>query len=236
LAFVLTCNEGPRISNLTPPDGKKGEDHRCIEKDLVFTLAGGDQIAAGTEGTVARLAVPNDVSSACLTYVSSKPGKAKVKGGEEKKAIMRRSPEEGHLLDDLNEWVLHADLASDDRLFVVKMGKSLQLRAKDIRSGIKESAKRCGVLPCHFSTGRKFFATQMSLARDPPAEIRAVGGLSAESTVPETHYSRASSLRGSLAMLADPNAPRLKRSDIMQLLPFVDGTGCSSGFGGGKNT
>jgi hypothetical protein len=61
----------------------------------------------------------------------------------------------------------------------------------------------------------------MGLAGAPPAEVRAVGGWSANSTVPDTHYSRASSLRGSLAMLADPSVPRLKKSDIMQLLPFV---------------
>ena len=220
----MTCNEGPRASNLTPPDGRRQEDHGCKAKDLVFTLVGEDQVAAGAEGTVARLVVPSNVVAACLTYVSSKPGKAKANVTQEKKVIMRRSLEESQLLDDLVEWVSHADLISDDRLFVVKLGKKpLQLRAKDIRVGIKGSAVRCKVPPRHFSTssGRKFFATQMTLAGAPPAEIRAVGGWSASSSVPDTHYSRASSLRGSLAMLGDPTVPRLKRSDIVQLLPFV---------------
>lgn len=223
LAFMITCNEGPRVSNLTPPDGTKKEDHGCKAKDLVFTLASEEQMAAGAEGTVARLAVSSNVTSACLSYVTSKPGQSKGKGTE-KKVIMRRSPEESQLLDDLVEWVTHANLSGDDRLFVVKIGaKPLHLRAKDIRGGVKNSADRCGVPRRHFSTssGRKFFATQMSLAGAPREEIRAVGGWSENSTVPDTHYNRASSLRGSLAMLADPTVPRLRKADIVQLLPFV---------------
>ncbi len=222
LAFLVGCNEGPRPSNCCLPERSSGTDHACRAEDFVFTVAADTQVSAGSVRCV-QLITENAVVSARITYVTTKTGTTVI--STEEKVIARRSPEEEQLLDDLTEWVMHAALVKGDLFFTIKAGngKPKRLQQSDMRKELKESCVRLNVPPEHFSlsSARRFYATQTDLAGISAAE-RNQGQWAAGSRVPDNHYSRASTLRGSLATLSMPGVQRLSRCDIMQLIPYVD--------------
>ena len=222
LGFMVMCNEGPRISNVTPAEGKGKEakrNHNCKGRDLVFESIHGVRAHVGQPALAAMVLESQSVASANISYITTKVRKQQQV--QENKIIARRTEEESRLLDDLVEWARRAEIGEDEKLFTIKMdGQSRLMRYSDVASAVKQAAVRCGLPPQHFSTSsaRRFFATQMDLAGVSKAERNAVGGWSQTSSVADGHYSREGALRGAFAVLG---AQRLSLTDVQRLVPFV---------------
>jgi hypothetical protein len=245
LTVCLGFDSGPRISNLVKPDRKAQEDHgmRAGAMEVSFRRSVGGELEKLVGGRELHTAlqemrrslrdverakgIPARRTQTCFPqvervdfkFVTSKTTRKVRTTVPREVALMRRSPAESRLVDDLLWWVYHSPkLVSSDYLFVrydpkkdgVREGEAgvRQPRRKEVAEAIKKCAAAFRFDPARFSTKsmRVGFATFAESVDMPVLERNDRGGWAVDSIVPVVYYAHRAASRGAFAMAGDPGS------------------------------
>jgi hypothetical protein len=208
IAVGLDC--GARVSNLTAPEPKR-KDHgircgqvtawRSTNNDCV------DKVCAGPllyellhDGSEDRA-----IDGFELTFLTTKTFRTVKKGTPKPVRLLRRSPAEIHLVDDLTEWFRNSPkLQEADYLFTryaPSTGAAKLPKARFINAASKASVTALGFNPSRFSSksiriGFATYANSNSMFKE---DRNQRAGWVAGSTVPDVYYDREQDGGGILA-------------------------------------
>jgi hypothetical protein len=240
LATTWAFDLGARISEYTAAE-KGGEDHCVRAGDLTFDFETEDSsfLARGGEGHFELLRQGPAEGRAVGCWVRA----CTQKTGEwsKTKLIGRRSPSEAQLLDDLVEWITHAEIGPNDELFsryaTVRGRRSLnRFWPAQVRGEIKEICVGAGLDASYFSSHslRKGGQTHMSALGVSLEDRRDRGNYTAASEMPTVTYDFSSAGHGALSAnsLSGGVAPGVR--DVQRYLPGA-GTHLGELGGGGPH-
>ena len=226
LACVWGFDQSARVSEYTIPE-PRAVDHCIRLDDLSFHYRSPEGVKCCVGSVLAGiLAGASDDSPLiqnvleCRVQGSSSKGKRVVKA----KLIGRRSSDESVFLSELVLFITRCGSRGDDELFCVRTtaGAKTSLTGRIVRDQIKETCKRLGLPPNHFSSHslRKGAVTHMRAAGASEDDRRDRGNYAPGSQVMNATYDYATGL-GPLAANSLPGGYQPTVTDLHRILPAI---------------
>ena len=224
LGCMWGFDQSARVSEYTVPE-PRAQDHCIRVDDLSFYVRTPNGIMPCVGSALAvRLAGALDDSPLfadileCRVQGASSKGKRVVKA----KLIGRRSEDESQFLSELAMFVARSGARGSDELFSIRStaGAKISLTGRTVRDHIKETCRRLGLPPSHFSSHslRKGAVTHMRANGASEDDRRDRGNYAPGSQVMNSTYDYATGL-GPLASNSLPGARQPTLTDIQRILP-----------------
>ena len=226
LACVWGFDQSARVSEYTIPE-PRAVDHCIRVDDLSFHYQSPEKVIcivgsvlAGTLQGISEDSPLIENVLECRVQGASSKGKRVVKA----KLIGRRSSDESRFLSDLALFLARCGARGSDELFSVRTtaGTKTALTGRTVRDQIKETCRRLGLPPNHFSSHslRKGAVTHMRAAGASEDDRRDRGNYAPGSQVMNTTYDYATGL-GPLAANGLPGGYQPIVTDLHRILPAI---------------
>ncbi len=224
LGCMWGFDQSARISEYTVPE-PRAQDH-CIRLDDLSFYSRTSGLAVGIVGSLlaARLAGAPDDSTLIQDVMECRVQGASCKGKRVVKAklIGRRSDDESRFLSELVTFIVRSGARGSDELFSIRsgVGAKTSLSGRTVRDHIKDTCRRLGLPPGHFSSHslRKGAVTHMRANGVSEDDRRDRGNYAPGSQVMNNTYDYVTGL-GPLASNSLPGAQPPTITDIQRILP-----------------
>ena len=216
-------DQSARVSEYTVPE-PRAEDHCVRLDDLTFySITPEGTIPSVGSALATRLSDDSPLISSvleCRVISASSKGKRVVKA----MLIGRRSQDESAFLNELVLFIVRSGARGGDALFSVRnaAGAKTSLTGRAVRDHIKDTCRRLGLPPNHFSSHslRKGAVTHMRANGASEDDRRDRGNYAPGSQVMHTTYDYVTGL-GPLASNSLPGAQQPIITDLQRILPAI---------------
>ena len=221
LVIALGFDSGSRIGQLTLAE-KGGEDHTLRARDVTFVMKDGSAwVGDSSFRDILMEQGKAGVQLVDIEKVTGKTSKGRNTSTVNVDTIMRRTPAESQVVDDLCDWVMWSGVKQNDPFFTrydPLSGSRKVVTRKEVTQEIKGCARRRGMPEGLFCTRslRKGYATHSKAVGVAREDMLARGAWSDRSTVPETHYISSIGAEGGLATMVT-GEEGISRSEITRM-------------------
>ena len=206
LAIALGFDSGSRIGQLVLTEKGK-ENHTLRARDVSFVMEDGMTWVGGV--TLRRVFARQGKEKVAMVEFAHQTGKTSRMRGQstlDVKTIMRRTPIESQVVDDLCDWVMNTGVKEGDE-FLTRYHAGTGARKVVTRKEVGEAIKLCAEtleLPSQFFSTkslRKGFASHCEAVKVPEEDRNKRGSWAVGSKVPQNHYVSTIGAKGGLALM-----------------------------------